>query len=185
MSLGVYKSTFHRVTTQLQLHWLKVLLKKKNKRKRASRIQSGSFSVSEPTSTRKLDWHVYVLWLGYPLKWPCNTTLRDFQRCASLRTMHMSYRSKTYTWNDAIRVKRIMIRGFFILFYHWSSRWFSVGDIWKQNFPPIFSHIFLILLLLPLDIEIRISLFFLPIYVFRKWSCFIAVIPNLMATFDL
>ena len=23
-------------------------------------------------------WHVYVLWLGYPLKWPCNTTLRDF-----------------------------------------------------------------------------------------------------------
>ena len=116
MSLGVYKSTFHRVTTQRQLHWLKVLLKKKNKRKRASRIQSGSLSVSEPTSTRKLDWHVYVLWLGYPLKWPCNTTLRDFQRCASLRTMHMSYRSKTYTWNDAIRVKRSMIRGFFLSF---------------------------------------------------------------------
>ena len=23
-------------------------------------------------------WHVYVLWLGYPLKWPCNTTLIDF-----------------------------------------------------------------------------------------------------------
>jgi len=27
--------------------------------------------------------------------------------------MHMSYRSKTYTWNDVILVKRSMIRGFF------------------------------------------------------------------------
>ena len=32
-----------------------------------------------------------------------------FQRCASHRTMHMSYRSKTYTWNDVILVKRSMI----------------------------------------------------------------------------
>ena len=31
-------------------------------------------------------------------------------RCASHRTMHMSYRSKTYTWNDVILVKRSMIR---------------------------------------------------------------------------
>jgi len=34
-------------------------------------------------------------------------------RCASHRTMHMSYRSKTYTWNDVILVKRSMIRVFF------------------------------------------------------------------------
>jgi len=27
--------------------------------------------------------------------------------------MHMSYRSKTYTWNDVILVKRSMIRVFF------------------------------------------------------------------------
>ena len=33
--------------------------------------------------------------------------------CASHRTMHMSYRSKTCTWNDVILVKRSMIRGFF------------------------------------------------------------------------
>ena len=35
-------------------------------------------------------------------------------RCASHRAMHMSYRSKTYTWNDVILVKRSMIRGFFL-----------------------------------------------------------------------
>ena len=29
--------------------------------------------------------------------------------CAPHRTMHMSYRSKTYTWNDVILVKRSMI----------------------------------------------------------------------------
>jgi hypothetical protein len=33
-------------------------------------------------------------------------------RCASHRTMRMSYRSKTYTWNDVILVKRSMIRVF-------------------------------------------------------------------------
>jgi len=33
-------------------------------------------------------------------------------RCASHRTMHMPYRSKTYTWNDVILVKRSMIRVF-------------------------------------------------------------------------
>jgi len=31
------------------------------------------------------------------------------------RIMHMSYRSKTYTWNDVILVKRSMIRVFSIL----------------------------------------------------------------------
>jgi len=36
-------------------------------------------------------------------------------RCASYRTMHMSYRSKTYTWNDVILVKRSMIRVFFLI----------------------------------------------------------------------
>jgi len=35
-----------------------------------------------------------------------------FQRCASHRTMHMSYRSKTYTWNDVILIKRSMIQFF-------------------------------------------------------------------------
>jgi len=34
-------------------------------------------------------------------------------RCASHRTMHMSYRSKTYTWNDVILVKRSMIQFFY------------------------------------------------------------------------
>jgi len=33
-------------------------------------------------------------------------------RCASHRIMHMPYRSKTYTWNDVILVKRSMIRVF-------------------------------------------------------------------------
>ena len=32
-----------------------------------------------------------------------------FQRCASHRTMRMSYRSKTYTWNDVILIKRIIV----------------------------------------------------------------------------
>jgi hypothetical protein len=32
--------------------------------------------------------------------------------CASHGTMHMSYRSKKYTWNDVILVKRSMIRVF-------------------------------------------------------------------------
>ena len=36
-----------------------------------------------------------------------------FQRCASHRTMHMSYRSKTYTWNNVILVKRSTIWVFF------------------------------------------------------------------------
>jgi len=36
-----------------------------------------------------------------------------FQRCASHRTIHMSYRSKTYTWTDVILVKRSMIQVFF------------------------------------------------------------------------
>ena len=40
-------------------------------------------------------------------------------RCASHRTMHMSYRSKTYTWNDVILVKRSMIRGFFPPFWRY------------------------------------------------------------------
>jgi len=37
----------------------------------------------------------------------------DVTRNAGIaRTMHMSYRSKTYTWNDVILVKRSMIRVF-------------------------------------------------------------------------
>ena len=37
-------------------------------------------------------------------------------RCASHRTMHLSYRSTTYTWNNVILVKRSMIR-FFVYLY--------------------------------------------------------------------
>ena len=33
--------------------------------------------------------------------------------CASHPTMRMSYRSKTYAWNDVILVKRSMIRVFY------------------------------------------------------------------------
>ena len=36
-------------------------------------------------------------------------------RCASHRTMHMSYRNKTYTWNDVILIKRSMIRVLFVM----------------------------------------------------------------------
>jgi len=54
----------------------------------------------------------------------CDNTMRHdnalpvtcHSRCASHRTMHMSYRSKTYTWNDVILVKRSMIWVFMILF---------------------------------------------------------------------
>ena len=53
-----------------------------------------------------------------------------FQRCASHRNMHMSYRSKTYTWNDVILVKRSMIRVFFIV-SHWSClvTWYACGQL--------------------------------------------------------
>jgi len=38
----------------------------------------------------------------------------DVTRNAGIaRNIHMSYRSKTYTWNDVILVKRSMIRVFF------------------------------------------------------------------------
>ena len=47
-------------------------------------------------------------------------------RCVSHRTMHMSYRSKTYTWNDVILVKRSMIRGFF-------SPYFINGIIFEKE----------------------------------------------------
>ena len=51
-----------------------------------------------------------------------------FQRCASHRTMHMSYRSKTYTWNDVILVKRSMIR---VLSSHsgWYVTWYVCGQL--------------------------------------------------------
>ena len=40
----------------------------------------------------------------------------DVTRNAGIaRIMHMSYRSKTYTWNDIILVKRSMIRVFLVL----------------------------------------------------------------------
>jgi len=41
----------------------------------------------------------------------------DVTRNAGIaRIMHMPYRSKTYTWNDVILVKRSMIRVFFFKF---------------------------------------------------------------------
>jgi len=41
----------------------------------------------------------------------------DVTRNAGIaRFMHMSYRSKTYTWKDEILVKRSMIRVFFLYF---------------------------------------------------------------------
>ena len=49
-----------------------------------------------------------------------------FQRCASHRTMHMSYRSKTYTWNDVILVERSMIRGFFLWWFMFFSCVFRI-----------------------------------------------------------
>ena len=42
----------------------------------------------------------------------CATIMRFWSRhsrCASHRTMHMSYRSKAYTWNDVILIKRSVI----------------------------------------------------------------------------
>jgi len=44
--------------------------------------------------------------------WHMHDSCYIFQRCASHRTMHMSYRSKTYTWNNVILVKTSMIRVF-------------------------------------------------------------------------
>jgi len=57
-----------------------------------------------------------------------------FQRCASHRIMHMSYRSKTYTWTDVILVKRSMIRVLFIV-SHSSCfvTWYACGQL-KFNY---------------------------------------------------
>ena len=57
-----------------------------------------------------------------------------FQRCVSHRTMHMSYRSKTYTWNDVILVKRSKIRVFLIV-PHSSClvTWYACGKL-KFNY---------------------------------------------------
>ena len=52
-----------------------------------------------------------------------------FQRCASHRTMHMSYRSKTYTWNDVILVKRSMIGGFIVSHSGCYVTWYLCGQL--------------------------------------------------------
>jgi len=54
-------------------------------------------------------------------------------RCASHRTMHMSYRSKTYTWNDVIIVKRSTIRVFFSYFLSHNS---------DKNVQPYYSALY-------------------------------------------
>ena len=42
----------------------------------------------------------------------------DVTRNAGIaRIMHMSYRSKTYTWNDVILVKRIIVSHFFYFYF--------------------------------------------------------------------
>ena len=60
-----------------------------------------------------------------------------FQRCASHRTMHMSYRSKTYTWNDVILVKRIIVShsGCYITWYlcgQLTSKYHIANDTWPD-----------------------------------------------------
>jgi len=56
-----------------------------------------------------------------------------FQRCASHRTMHMSYRCKTYTWNDVIIVKRRMIRVFIVSHSSCLVTWYACGQL-KFNY---------------------------------------------------
>ena len=60
-----------------------------------------------------------------------------FQRCASQRTMHMSYRSKTYTWNDVILVKRIIVShsGCYVTWYlcgQLTSKYHIANDTWPD-----------------------------------------------------
>jgi len=56
-----------------------------------------------------------------------------FQRCASHRTMHTSYRSKTYTWNDVILIKRSMIRVFIVSHSSCLVTWYACGQL-KSNY---------------------------------------------------
>ena len=58
-----------------------------------------------------------------------------FQRCASHRTMRMSYRSMTYTWNDVILVKRIIVShsGCYVTWYlcgQLMSKYHIANDTW-------------------------------------------------------
>ena len=62
-----------------------------------------------------------------------------FQRCASHRTMHMSYRSKIYTRNDVIHVNRSMIRVFLCQTTYIQST-FNVLDITSKLFPTSMSQ---------------------------------------------
>jgi hypothetical protein len=60
-----------------------------------------------------------------------------FQRCASHRTMHMSYRSKTYTWNDVILGKGIIgaYAGCYVTWYRsgqLTSKYHSANDTWPD-----------------------------------------------------
>ena len=52
---------------------------------------------------------------------------------ASHRTMHMSYRSKTYTWNEVILVKRSMIRVFIVSHSSCLVTWYACGQL-KANY---------------------------------------------------
>jgi len=60
-----------------------------------------------------------------------------FQRCTSHRTMHMSYRSKTYTWNDVILIKRIIVShsGCYVTWYlcgQLTSKYQIANDTWPD-----------------------------------------------------
>ena len=60
-----------------------------------------------------------------------------FQRCASHRTVHMSYRSKTYTWNNVILVKRIIVShsGCYVTWYlcgQITSKYHIANDTWPD-----------------------------------------------------
>ena len=60
-----------------------------------------------------------------------------FQRCASHRTMRMSYRSMTYTWNDVILVKRIIVShsGCYVTWYlcgQLTSKYHIANDTWPD-----------------------------------------------------
>jgi len=58
----------------------------------------------------------------------------DVTRNAGIaRIMHMSYRSKTYTWNDVILVKRSTIRVFIVSHSSCLVAWYACGQL-KFNY---------------------------------------------------
>jgi len=54
---------------------------------------------------------MFLCWLSFY----SSIKLLPYWKYYKHRTMHMSYRSKTYTWNDVIFIKRSMIRVLFFV----------------------------------------------------------------------